>query len=494
MTSKIDSRLAFKDLQPEPLWRHFYQLTQIPRPSKHEEKVIAYLVKFAEEKKLKYKKDHVGNVLIYVPATSEKYKNSPVVCLQGHVDIVPEKEKDLDHDFLNDPLTIIRDGDWIKAVGTTLGGDDGIGCAMMLSVAEEKAEHGPLELLFTVDEETGMTGAKEISPDFVKAKYLINLDSEESDSIYVGCAGGIDTVAHYDIVREKADDSKKPYVVEINGLQGGHSGCDIHLGRANALKLLGIVLRKLGKLDIDIVTLGGGSKRNAIPRDASATIMIKESQEEEAKKIVEQFEKDAKVEFKMKDDGLRVQFKKSDGKFDKVYAKDFAKRIIQMFTVIPHGVKSMSASMPGVVETSTNFAIVKEEGDKMEIQTSQRSFIDAAKMNMMEEVKAAFELSGGKVTVGDGYPGWIPDVNSKLLKLCKSSFTKVFKSEPKVLAIHAGLECGMLGAKFKGTELISFGSTVQNPHTPAERISISDAQQTYKFLLDLLVTLAEQKE
>jgi dipeptidase D len=438
MTTKkgINSLLAFKDLTPEPLWRHFYQLTQIPRPSKHEEQVRAHLVKFAQDKKLKYKTDKVGNVLIYVPPTSDKYKNAPVVCLQGHMDLVAEKEKDLVHDFLKDPLDIIRDGDWIKAVGTTLGGDDGLGCAMMLSVAEETSPHGPLELLFTVDEETGMTGAKHVSEDFVKAKYLLNLDSEESDSIYVGCAGGIDTVAHFDIKFQKADASKKPYLVEITGLNGGHSGCDIHLGRANALKLLGILLRKLQKLDCDIVTLGGGSKRNAIPRDATAVIMIKESQEAEAKKIVEEFVKDALLEFHKTDGGLKAFIKKSDEKVENVYEKEFAKKLIQMFTVVPHGVKSMSPSMPGIVETSTNFAIVKQEGQKLEIQTSQRSFIDSAKMNMMEEVKAAFELAGGEVTVGDGYPGWIPNVESKLLKYCKDSFTKVFKCEPKVCILY----------------------------------------------------------
>lgn len=486
------SKEAIEGLKPEILWQRFYEISQIPRPSKKEEKILEYLRNFAKEHNIKMLEDDAHNIVMKVPAT-KGYENAPTVIIQGHVDMVCEKNKGTKHDFDNDPIKLIRDGDWIRADGTTLGADNGIGVAAGLSmITDDSVVHGPLELLFTVDEETGLTGANNLATDILEGKTLLNCDSEEDGAFYVGCSGGQDTVGIYDIEWKELKNDLVPYELTITGLKGGHSGLDIANGRANAIKLLARFMLNLTDMDYRIAELNGGSKRNAIPREAEAILLIKESEAAKIKKAADEFVKEALLEYKRNDGGLKVELNKKDGSYNKAFKRKFAKRIIHVLNSLPHGIMAMSPDIPDLVETSTNLATVFTEGDKIRIGTSQRSSIETAKLNISNVVKSIFALSGAEeILDADSYPGWQPNMDSQILKLGKEVFKDKFGKEPEIKAIHAGLECGILADKYPGLDMVSFGPTIQGAHSPDEKVNIKDVEKFYTLLSGILEKIAK---
>jgi len=486
------SAKAIEGLKPEFLWQRFYEITQVPRPSKQEMKIREYLRKFAVSKNLAYKEDEVGNIVIKLPAT-KGFENAPVVILQGHVDMVCEKNKGTIHDFENDPLKIVRKGDWITAEGTTLGADNGIGVAAGLAVADDASfNHGPLEILCTVDEETGLTGANNLQPGFVEGKMLLNLDAEEDGAFYVGCCGGQDSMGAFKIIFEKKNKNYASYRLNIGGLKGGHSGIDINGGRANAIKMMARLLSKF-EFPFQITELTGGSKRNAIPREAETVILFDRKNEAAGKNVIDEFVADVLKEYKKNDGGLKVDLLNAEFGAEEVFAEGFKNKIINVLLSMSHGVVAMSPDIEGLVETSTNLATVTIENGFLKIGTSQRSSIESAKHFVTESVKAVFLLAGAdEISIGDGYPGWQPDMQSGLLKTSKKVFSKLYGKEPEVKAIHAGLECGILGGKYPGLDMIAFGPTIQGAHSPDEKVNIPDVAKFYELLKGILVEIAGQ--
>ncbi len=486
---------AIEGLYPSILWKKFFELSQVPRPSKSEEKVRLFLRNFAGQNNFDFKEDETGNIVILIPPTPG-CENKPTVVIQNHVDMVCEKNKGTDHDFTKDPIDLIRDGDWITANGTTLGADNGIGAAAALAIAtEHDFDHGPLELLFTVDEETGLTGANNLKKGFITGKTLLNLDTEEDGAFYVGCSGGMDTAGTFRVEYEEIVSSYHPYLIFISGLKGGHSGINISEGRANAIKLLGILLSRLQKFDYQLVYLQGGSKRNAIAREAEAILFIDDDNEAKIRELINEFSIECSLEYKFSDPEIRVQFEKkthASVTIMNAFKEDFKKKIINTILAMPHGVVSMSQSIPGLVETSTNLATLNCASYELTIGTSQRSSIESAKRNLGRSVQSVFELAGAKVTFSDGYPGWQPDVDSKILKLSKRVFKRLFGKEAEIKAVHAGLECGILGDKYPGIDMISFGPTIEGAHSPDERVNIQDVDKFYRLLKAILTEIAEK--
>ena len=459
---------AIKDLKPELLWKHFFELSQIPRPSKREGKAVEFVRDFARKHNFPFKEDKVGNIVISVPASKGKEKSATVV-LQGHVDMVCEKNKGTVHDFDKDPIKLIKKGNWMAADGTTLGADNGIGVAASMAIALDKtAVHGPLEILCTVDEETGMTGVNELKPKFISGKILLNMDSEEDGAFYVGCSGGQDTAGIFKIEQTRTKTGTVALEVLITGLKGGHSGLDIHQQRANAIRLLGQLLYRID-FDFQIAHISGGSLRNAIPREAETVLLIKPENERKLKRFIKKFKSDFLYEFRGTDGGLEVKVKRIKNKPTSAFTKNFSSVLINTLVALPHGVMAMNPDIVG---------------------TSQRSSIESAKLNVANMVEAILKLGSAKVEVGDGYPGWQPNMNSDLLKVSKKVYKKLFKSEPDIKAIHAGLETGLLGAKYPGIDMISFGPTIQGAHSPDEKVNIKDVEKFYKLLKGILKELA----
>ena len=485
---------AIEGLAPANLWNRFYEISQIPRPSKHEERVRLYLRNFAGQNNLSFKEDSVGNIVISIPP-KPGFEKTPVVVLQSHIDMVCEKNKNTIHDFNNDPIKLVRDDEWIKAEGTTLGADNGIGAAAALAIANDDGfNHGEIELLFTVDEETGLTGANNLEPQFITGKYLLNLDSEEDGIFYVGCAGGMDTVGTLKIDYEQVDNAWSPYTIFISGLKGGHSGINIGDKRANAIKLLGFLLNKLKVVDYYIGAISGGSKRNAIAREAEAIIYIKNEYEAVLREYINAFSLESVLEYRASDGDIKISFEKSDtDTSSKVFTREFADKVINLIIGLPHGVISMSMEIAGLVETSTNLATVVMENDQIKIGTSQRSSIESAKRNIAASVKSVFDLADANVVVGDGYPGWQPNLGSRLLKLSSKVHKEIFGKEPELKAIHAGLECGILGDKYPGLEMVSFGPTIVGAHSPDEKVHIHDVEKFYRLLKAILVEISKMK-
>jgi dipeptidase D len=485
---------AIEGLAPALLWNRFQEISQIPRPSKHEERIRLYLRNFAGQNNLKFKEDKVGNIVIQI-GPKPGFEKSPTTVLQSHVDMVCEKNKDTKHDFNVDPIKLVRDGEWIKADGTTLGADNGIGIAAALAISNDDTfNHGPLELLFTVDEETGLTGANNLEKGFVEGKFLLNLDTEEDGFFYVGCAGGVDTVGVYPIEYSEIIGGTAPYLLSIGGLKGGHSGINISDKRANAIKLLALLLNKLKTVDYQIGYISGGSKRNAIAREAEAHIFIKYDDEAITREMINAFLLESVLEFKNTDRDLKISFDKLDHDIPaKVYNKEFINKIINVLLAMPHGVVSMSPEMAGLVETSANLATLVIEKNELRVGTSQRSSIDSAKRNIAASVKAVFDLSGAQVTVGDGYPGWQPNMDSSLLKLSKKVYKEMFGKAAELKAVHAGLECGILGDKYPGLDMISFGPTIIGAHSPDEKVNIHDTEKFYRLLKGILIEISKLK-
>lgn len=478
------------DLKPELFWKNFYAITRIPRPSKHEEGIIEFLKGFAKEHSLECVVDKAGSVLIRKPA-SKGYENAPGVILQGHMDMVCEKNGDKEFDFFKQPIEIVRDGGVIRADGTSLGADNGAGVAAGLAILEdETAVHPALECFFTVDEETGMTGAKSVEPGFLSGKYLLNLDSEDENDLYIGCAGGIDSCMSF--VPEWKDSCASgcpkvsAYKVTVKGLKGGHSGLEIIEQRANAIKLLARFLRTIAKdgIKYSVASFEGGNKRNAIPREASALLCCKDSE-----LLIEAAAKYQQIfceEFKGAENNVEVVAEASEEDVTRVMTKESRDRLLNAIMVIPHGVIRMSKAVPGLVETSTNLAIVRADGDRIAIDMSHRSSSETIKMALANRIEALAELIGFDYSRSEGYPGWQPNVDSKLLAAAVEAYKETLGHEVRVTAIHAGLECGLIMDKFPGMEAISFGPTLKGVHSPDETIDIQSVEHFSAFLKELL--------
>jgi len=478
----------FDGLKPEALWKYFEELTKIPRCSGNEARAAAWVMEQAKAHGAEAEQDDHGNVVVRIAASVGKEK-APTVVLQGHLDMVGEKDSDSPHDFDKDPIPVIREGDWLTAQGTTLGADNAVGLAAGMAFLEDRdSVHGPLELLFTVDEETGLTGAQGIQPGFVKGKTMLNLDSEEEGSLYVGCAGGADTHATLKVER-KAQDGKAVRV-KVSGLKGGHSGLDINFGRGNAVKLLAHTLDKLRKqVDFGLVAFEGGDKHNAIPREASAVITLPAGGKEGAEQVLAAMRNDLKACFGNTDPGVKVELGDAQADMDPLTTESRDK-FLCLALAMPHGVLAMSQDVEGLVETSTNLAVIRLREREASFQESTRSSVMPAISMAQDSIFATAHLAGAKPEAMGGYPGWQPNMDSQILKLAKQVHEKVTGKQPEVKAIHAGLECGIIGEKSGGMDMISFGPDIQSPHSPSERVKVDSVERFFTFLKALLGELA----
>ncbi|MDR2836725.1 MAG: aminoacyl-histidine dipeptidase [Bacteroidales bacterium] len=528
------------DLKPSLVWQYFEEITKIPRESKHEENIIQFMLDFAKKHNLEVKKDKVGNVLIKKSATKGK-ENLKSVCFQSHLDMVCTANKDVKIDFRKDPITAYIDGEWVKAKGTSLGADDGIGVAMSMAILTDKnLEHGPVECLFTIDEETGLTGAFALESGFFDSKILINLDSEEEGQIYIGCAGGIDVQASFNYLLENVPKDSISYKFVINGLKGGHSGDEIHKGLGNANKIANRFLSHINdKYQARLSEFDGGDRHNAIPRFADFSFTVKKTHKKNIIKDFEKFVCDIKNEYGSLETAINIELTEMPMP---EFVMDFDTQICltDSLYICPNGVHAMSLDIPGLVETSNNLATVKfrdengklleadiewdeemeeyiksneeidiEEDDaefagyiynefevpksgRVQIGTSQRSSIESGKNDINTMVKLAFETNGADVTSGDGYPGWKPNPNSEILDIAKSAYVKLFNKEPLVKAIHAGLECGLFLEKYQELDMISIGPTLQGVHSPDEKIEIATVQMWHDHIVEILKNIPKK--
>lgn len=473
-------------LEPKPVWETFEAICDIPHPSKKEEAIVEYVKGIGEKLGLETVVDHVGNIVIRKPATSGMEDRQTVV-LQAHLDMVPQKNNDTRHDFENDPIRPYVDGEWVKAEGTTLGADNGIGVATALAILQtDDVAHGPLECLFTVDEETGMTGAFALKPDLLKGDILINLDSEEEGELYIGCAGGIDTNSFFNYQEEAVPGNHVAFRVDIKGLRGGHSGLDIIHGRGNAIKLLNRLLWQAHRdAGLRLSSVDGGSLRNAIPREATAIVTIPEKNVADFEKMAEELQKNASNELASVDPNLSVDLQATEKPSAIIDAKTTT-NLLNAIYACPNGVIRMIDDMPEVVETSTNLAVLKSKDGVIETATLQRSSVDSAKHDLCNMMRAVFEMAGAKVDQTGEYPGWKPNIDSPILKTMKNVYQQIHGKTPEQKVIHAGLECGLLGGLYPNLDMISFGPTIQNPHSPDEQVNIKTVQLFYDFLIETL--------
>ncbi len=476
-----------KNLSPQPLWSYFEEICQVPRPSKKEEKIIQFLLDFAQANGLKVRRDEIGNVLISKPATPGR-ENDPVVVLQSHMDMVCEKNSETEHNFETDAIKPFIDDGWVRAAGTTLGSDDGIGIAAQMAVlTATDLSHGPIECLFTVDEETGLSGAFALQAGFLTGSTLLNLDSEDEGELFIGCAGGIDTVGTLKYTPEVLLAGSFAIKLEIKGLIGGHSGDDINKNRGNANKILNRFLLDVSKtFDLRIADFNGGNLRNAIAREAFAVVIVPHSQKEDL--IVEWnvFASEMEFEFEFAEPKLKM-LHQSVKLPDFVVDEGTQGRLLKLIAACPHGVLEMSSRMIGMVETSTNLASVKFTGNnEIVLTTSQRSEIDSRKYMAAEMVESVMELAGASVAHSEGYPGWTPNPDSEVAKVTAKSYKKLFGNDPVVKSIHAGLECGLFLEKYPELDMVSFGPTIRGAHSPDERISIATVDKFWKLLVEVL--------
>ncbi len=474
------------EMRPAEVFAYFEEICRVPRPSKREEKIIAYLKAFGEKYGLETMVDPAGNVLIKKPATTGM-ENRKRVILQSHIDMVCEKNNDVEHDFLTQPIETYVDGEWLKAKGTTLGADNGIGVATQLAVlASNTIEHGPLECLFTVDEETGLTGAFALKEGFMEGDVLLNLDSEDEGEIFIGCAGGCRTSAEFKYDKVVVPQGYFYFTVEVCGLTGGHSGDDINKNRANANKVLNrFLLQEAGKYDLFLCAISGGNLHNAIPREAKALCAVPASYKENVRVDFNVFAAEVEAEYHVTEPHMRFVLQSADPCKDAI-DPNTANSLLKSVHAVANGVFAMSQDIPGLVETSSNLASIKMVEDRIIIASSQRSSILSSRKDMAETVKAAFELAGAIVDVGDGYPGWKPNPQSALLQVAVESYKRLYGIEPKVKAIHAGLECGLFLEKYPSLDMISFGPTLRGVHSPDERMHIPSVERFWNHLLDIL--------
>jgi len=473
-------------LKPTQVWENFEAICNIPHPSKKEEKIIQFMKEFGEKLGLKTIVDGVGNVIIKKPATPGM-ENRQGIILQGHVDMVPQKNSDKVHDFEKDPIVPWIDGEWIKATGTTLGADNGLGVAAAMAVMQAKdLVHGPVECLFTVDEETGMTGAFELKAGILDGDILLNLDSEDEGELYVGCAGGIDASVTYKYKEEPVPVNSVAYKLSMTGLKGGHSGLEIILYRGNSNKLMNRFFKYAQKnFGIRISAINGGSLRNAIPRESFVTLVVPAVNEAAFLKSVSTFEAMYIKELSGVETDLKFVAEKTSMPSSVIDQKTQTNMIHAVYAC-PNGVIRMSDSMPGLVETSTNLAIVKTDNGVIKIACLLRSSVDSAKDDLAEAVESTFTMSGAEVVLEGAYPGWKPNMKSAILKAASEVYQKKFGKVPDIKAIHAGLECGLLGGVYPNWDMLSFGPTIRYPHSPDEKANIPSVQKFWDFLVEVL--------
>ena len=480
-----------KNLEPKSLWENFYSLTQIPRPSGKKEEISAFLANYGRSLGLETIVDEIGNVIIRKPA-SAGYENHPGVILQGHMDMVPQKNSDKVFDFEKDPIEayVEDNGEWVTANGTTLGADNGIGVATAMAIlADKNVVHPPLEAFFTVDEETGMYGAFALKGGLLQGKTLLNLDSESEGELYMGCAGGVDTTARFDYEPVETEEGDVALRVSIKGCKGGHSGCDIHLQRANAIKLLFRFLKDaVANYEARMAYVEGGSLRNAIPREASAVITIPADGLDEMKQLVNDYEDLFIREYDGVEDN--ISFSAEDVECPKTeLPEDTQDFLIHAITLCPHGVYRMIPEMPDIVETSNNLAMIGTENNRITVMCLTRSSVESRKEELRQIIQSAFALAGAETEFTGSYPGWKPNLHSHILEVMKDVYQKEFGTTPRIITIHAGLECGIIGRNYPGMDMISFGPTIEHPHSPDERVNIATVQKFYHFLLATLKEL-----
>jgi dipeptidase D len=481
------------EIKPKRVWSYFEEICQIPRLSKNEGRIREYLLNFAHRNSLEAREDSVGNILIIREAAAGKEKVKTVV-LQSHLDMVGEKNASHPHNWETDPIIPEVDGRWVTANGTTLGADDGIGIAAQMAVlTDPDLQCGKIECLFTVDEETGMTGAINLKPDFFTGRILLNLDSEDEGILFIGCAGGIDTQALLPYTPVKVTEGHRAMNISVTGLHGGHSGDEIHKGYGNSIKIISRLLRDLEKkYGILISNLTGGNLRNAIPREAFATITFNPEKEENILADTTAYSELVREEFGPLEPDLKVAATPAEVPLT-VIDPQTQHRLLSALSIVPHGVLEWSKEIPDLVETSSNLATIRFTDDNMvQVVTTQRSSSEEAKQYAMTKAEASFDLAGAKVTHSDGYPGWKPNMNSAILRLMIESYRKLFGKVPQVKAIHAGLECGLILEKYKGIDMISFGPTIKGAHTPEERIEIETVQMFWDLLNDVLRHIPEE--
>ena len=478
-----------KDLDPKKLWGFFYDLTQIPRPSGKEEAVIQYIIDFATGENLDVLKDNTGNVVVKKEA-APGCESKPIVVMQSHVDMVPQKNSDKEHDFEKDPIEALIDGDWVKANGTTLGADNGIGVAAMLALLDsDNIAHGTVECLFTIDEETGMTGAFGLNENVLSGNMLLNLDTERDKEIIIGCAGGENLSAYFSYTEEDISKDGLPYMVAVKGLKGGHSGIDIHLGRGNAIKILvRFLAQSAQKFGIRVASINGGNMRNAIPREASAEVIIPAKIDKAFHAYVKEYEKLILTE---------TSLTEPDFKFDiypanlpcKVLPVDKQNNILSIIQGLPNGVINMEKSFSDVVETSTNLSVVETGLGKISVHCLLRSSIDSVRDHLANRMQSLLALAGANVERDGAYPGWKPIPDSNILKHVVSVYEKMNGAKPEVIIVHAGLECGIIGSKYPNMEMVSFGPTINHPHSPDEKVNIPSVKKFWEYLVEVLETI-----
>jgi dipeptidase D len=481
------------DLDPKPLWKHFDEILKIPRASKNEAAARQYVLDLAARKGLETRTDAAGNTVVHKPASPGK-EGAPTVVLQSHLDMVTEKNSDVTHDFSRDPIVPQRDGEWVKATGTTLGADNGIGAAAMLAVLEaDDLVHGPLELLFTIDEETGLTGATDLDPGLLSGTKMLNLDTEEEGEVTIGCAGAGMSALSLPISKEGVPSGSAALAVTMSGLQGGHSGMEIHLPRGNAIKLLARALHAASiEHPLRIAELRGGGKHNAIPREAAATIVVRAEDRESVTAILEREAEAIRSELKPGEPDARLQVGATDVP-QNAWTAESSHRVIDLLEALPHGVIAMSQDIPGLVETSTNLASIEMRNGHLMLLSSSRSSVDSALRALRRRIRATAELAGAGVDQPHGYPGWKPDPHSPLLARFQELHQRLTGKEAEVKAVHAGLECGIIGEKVPGMQMISFGPTIRGAHSPDERVHVPAVGRFWDLLKAMLAELAEER-
>ena len=488
MTSVVDG------LKPEIIWKHFETLTKIPRPSKHEEKILAYLKKFATERKLEMREDETGNIVVLRPGSGEG-KNAPTVIIQSHVDMVCEKNRNSEHDFMNDPLKLYIENGWLKAEGTTLGADNGIGVAAAMALLDmpDNSTLPPLECLFTVDEETGLTGAFALNGEILKGRTMLNLDTEDWGEICIGCAGGGDSSIHLPINYQNTPSDYLSFQLSVEGLKGGHSGVDIHEERGNAIIFISSIIGNiLENTKSSLVSIEGGDKHNAIPREAFANIFIHPEFVSDAQNSVSNRTRALKKEFGSIEKNMKVKFTGSEESSEQCLSNESQTNLIGLLRTLPHGVLKYSHDVEDLVETSNNLASVKTDNDIINVVCSTRSSISEALESQRERIKIMSKAYGASIDQDEAYPGWAPDVNSSILKTTTEAYTELLGKKPHICAIHAGLECGVIGEKIEGMDMVSFGPTIKGPHSPDERVEISSVVKFWELLLKILQNLSKK--
>lgn len=480
-------------LEPKAIWENFYKLTQVPRPSNHEEKAREFMMNWAKENGIHAEMDEAGNILMRKEATPGM-ENRRGVILQGHLDMVPQKNEDKVHDFTKDPIDAYVDGEWVTADGTTLGADNGIGVATGMAVLLSKdIPHGPIEVLITATEETGMDGANGIRPNWLKGDILLNLDSETEGELYVGCAGGLDGEIGFNYTPEAVPAGHKAYKLALKGLRGGHSGMEINVGRGNANKLYFRFLKSIaGELGVRVSSVEGGNMRNAIPRETFGVVTLPAENAEKFQMAVAEYQKIFMAELGAKEPTLQLSAEETEMP-SIVMPVDVQARVVNAIVACPNGAMRMIDSMPDTVETSNNLAIVKIAEGRVEVYMLMRSSVETAKGALAQSVQAVFELAGAdKINFTGEYPGWKPNPNSAIRKEMERIYEKLYGKKPAVMAIHAGLECGILGSTYTNWDMISFGPTLQSPHSPDERVNIASVEKYWNFLKAVLAEIPEK--